>query len=72
MNLMPGAMNDRVRQSFDNTLVIDDVNNGDQGAYTCKASNGVGKEAVNTTYLRVISECNSFVQWHCFQKQNLQ
>ena len=61
MGLIVGAINDRVHQTKDNTLVIEDVNLGDQGSYTCKASNGVGKDAVNTTYLRIISKITSSV-----------
>ena len=55
MNLVAGEIRDRVGITITNSLIIREISYGDQGHYTCIASN-VNGDARNSTYVEVISK----------------
>ncbi|KAL3862103.1 hypothetical protein ACJMK2_008096 [Sinanodonta woodiana] len=53
MNLVVGDVNNRIYMSFNNGLVLTDIQPADQATYTCQATNAIGV-ATNTTSVMVI------------------
>jgi hypothetical protein len=51
----PGIVEGHIGMTFENDLLFNNIENGDQGVYTCKASN-INGEASNFTRVEVISK----------------